>query len=91
MKKSWIRAAIFGCFMIEGLAGCSSVKDGPDGGHTVSWYLHHQSKMREERQWCANSVDRSKLTSCQNAGKAGAKALGYNAKKAMQSLGNDLP
>ncbi len=72
------------------LAGCSSVNQGPEGGHNVSWYLHHQKKMSHEVTWCKNSAGRDQLESCKNAEKASSKALSYNTKKALHSLGNAL-
>lgn len=72
------------------LAGCSSIDQGPQGEHDVSWYLHHQKKMTQEVTWCKNSADRSGLDSCQNANKAQDKALAYNANKTLHSLGKKL-
>jgi uncharacterized protein YceK len=72
------------------LAGCSSIHQGPHGGHTVSWYLHHQKKMSQEVSWCKNSVDRNNLESCKNAKTASGKALEFNAKKALHDVGKEL-
>lgn len=72
------------------LSGCSGIDDGPAGGHTVNWYLHHQGQMHKESKWCADSAARPKSMSCKNAAKAGNEALSYNAKKTAQSLAHDL-
>ncbi|MHB8209948.1 MAG: EexN family lipoprotein [Acidithiobacillus sp.] len=76
--------------MVIVLAGCSSFDQGPEGGHNVSWYLHHQEKMSQELAWCNNTTGRDKLESCKNAQTASDKALGYNAKRTLRSLGNAL-
>jgi hypothetical protein len=72
------------------LAGCSAVSQGPQGGHPVSWYLHHQKKMSQEVAWCKNSAGRDKLESCKNAEKASGNALSYNANKTLHSVGKAL-
>ncbi|QEM40738.1 EexN family lipoprotein (plasmid) [Acidithiobacillus caldus] len=72
------------------LAGCSSVNQGPEGGHSVSWYLRHQSKMSKEVAWCKNRARRSSLDSCENAQAASAEALPYNAKRTLHSIGKAL-
>jgi len=72
------------------LAGCSDVSQGPQGGHPVSWYLHHQKKMSQEVDWCKNSAGRDKLESCKNAEKASGDALSYNAKNTLHSVGKAL-
>ena len=76
--------------MLFTLAGCSSIDQGPQGGHGVSWYLHHQKKMTKEVTWCKDSADRRGLDSCQNANNAQDDALSYNAKKTIQSVGKKL-
>lgn len=72
------------------LAGCSAISQGPQGGHSVSWYLHHQKKMSQEVDWCKNSAGRDKLESCKNAEAASENALSYNAKKTLHSVGKAL-
>ncbi|MDD5280319.1 EexN family lipoprotein [Acidithiobacillus sp.] len=72
------------------LAGCSAVSQEPQGGHDVSWYLHHQKKMSQEVDWCKNSAGRDNLESCKNAEKASDNALSYNAQKTLHSVGKAL-
>ena len=84
VKKLALPIALFA------LAGCSSINQGPQGGHDVSWYLHHQNKMSEEVAWCKDNANRSDLNSCKNANKAEKEALSYNANKTIKSLAKKL-
>ncbi|MGK9449984.1 EexN family lipoprotein [Acidithiobacillus caldus] len=69
-----------------GLSGCSVTGHGPHGGHTVSWYLHHQKAMRAQLAWCKNNAGRDKYSSCKNARKAEHEALGHNLENTINSL-----
>jgi hypothetical protein len=66
----------------------SSVKQGPQGRHTISWYLHNQKTFSQEVSWCTISTKPEKMMSCKNAKTVSRNSIIFNARKTLLSVSN---